>query len=271
MGPEPTRNASPGSVMATSYDASFYEEFTGLSQRSASVLIPLLLHTLPMRSALDVGCGQGFFLAELQRQGIDDILGIEGDWARSVPLRISRELYRFADLRTAVDIGRSFDLVLCLEVAEHLEREWADTIVETLTRHGSAICFSAAVPGQGGTHHVNERWPDYWARKFRQRDYDPFDAIRPRVFKDERVADYYAQNLLLYARRGSGAHRHLSQTSPPLDGRIPFRIATRLSQTGHPLGTRILSAANRLPGTRTREAMYHGSQILRARLSRRGK
>ena len=53
------------------------------------------------------------------------------------------------DLTRPIDIGRTFDLVLCLEVGEHLPEESADTLVSTTcVRHGGDILFSAAVPAK---------------------------------------------------------------------------------------------------------------------------
>ena len=55
-----------------------------------------------------------------------------------------------------------FDLVVSLEVAEHLPKECADIFVDSLVRLGPIILFSAAIPQAGGTCHINEQWPEYW-------------------------------------------------------------------------------------------------------------
>jgi hypothetical protein len=62
------------------------------------------------------------------------------------------------------------------------------------------VLFSAAIPYQGGTGHVNERWPDYWAALFERHGYVVVDAIRKRVWRDRQVASWYAQNILVYVR-----------------------------------------------------------------------
>jgi 2-polyprenyl-3-methyl-5-hydroxy-6-metoxy-1,4-benzoquinol methylase len=61
-----------------------------------------------------------------------------------------------------LDLEKEFDLVVSLEVAEHLPASAADQFVNTLVKHGKKILFSAAIPGQGGQDHLNEQWPDYW-------------------------------------------------------------------------------------------------------------
>ena len=65
-------------------------------------------------------------------------------------------------------IGRRFDLVNCLEVAEHLDASRADSFVDDLCALGDVVVFSAAIPGQGGTHHVNEQFQSYWQERFRR-------------------------------------------------------------------------------------------------------
>ena len=63
------------------------------------------------------------------------------------------------DLAQPLQIDRRFDLALSLEVAEHLPPECGSEFVQTLTDLSSVILFSAAIPFQGGTDHLNEQWP----------------------------------------------------------------------------------------------------------------
>jgi hypothetical protein len=91
-------------------------------------------------------------------------------------------------------------LAVSLEVAEHLPAECAATFVESLTRLAPLVLFSAAIPYQGGNHHINEQWPDKWAEHFREHDYVPVDFIRKRIWQGDAVEFWYAQNTLLFAR-----------------------------------------------------------------------
>jgi hypothetical protein len=61
-----------------------------------------------------------------------------------------------------------FDLITCIEVAEHLPGSAADTLCNTIARHmheGSRLIFSAAPPGQSGEYHQNLQPPSYWRSK----------------------------------------------------------------------------------------------------------
>ncbi|MEM0129736.1 MAG: class I SAM-dependent methyltransferase [Thermoplasmata archaeon] len=230
------------------YTALFYELEGKHASTAAPRLVPAFIDLVHPTSVLDVGCGTGVFLREFLRRGISDVVGIEGRWAETVPLEVPRETVRFLDLNAGFDLGRTFDLVLCLEVAEHIEPENADRLVDALARHGPVIALSAAVPSQGGEHHVNEQWPDYWARKLRRRGFDAFDPLRTALLPDPTTPVYYAQNLVLYARPGTPGHGALRRIGPPLRGRVPFRLRV----LSHPVAGRLVAA---LP-SRLREQVY---------------
>jgi SAM-dependent methyltransferase len=62
-----------------------------------------------------------------------------------------------------------FELVLSLEVAEHIPAEHASELIERLARATSKyLVFSAARPGQGGTGHIDESMHDrdWWIEQF---------------------------------------------------------------------------------------------------------
>jgi hypothetical protein len=60
------------------------------------------------------------------------------------------------------------------------------------------VLFSAAIPFQGGTHHVNEQWPDYWVEYFHRHDYVPVDCLRKKIWHHEHIEWWYIQNVLLF-------------------------------------------------------------------------
>ena len=61
------------------------------------------------------------------------------------------------------------------------------------------VFFSAAIPFQGGDHHINEQWPDYWAGLFKCHDYLPIDCVRGKIWGNSDVEWWYAQNALVFA------------------------------------------------------------------------
>jgi SAM-dependent methyltransferase len=185
---------------ATAYTPTFFDELARGTQESAQVVVPLVNALVQPASVLDVGCGVGTWLAEWNTVGVPDLVGLDGDYVDRAALRIPVDRFTPADLQQPFSLGRRFDLVQSLEVAEHLDEPYADAFVESLSRHGDTVLFSAAIPRQGGTHHVNEQWPSYWAEKFAKAGYTVHDVIRPQIWTDPRVAVWYRQNMLLFAR-----------------------------------------------------------------------
>lgn len=116
-------------------------------------------------------------------------------------LRFEPARFVAADLTQPIRLGRRFDLVQSLEVAEHLPADTAATFVETLVSHGAVILFSAAAPGQGGEHHVNEQPLEYWRALFRRCGFQAVDAVRPRLAGNSRVAPWYRYNSLVYVEQ----------------------------------------------------------------------
>jgi SAM-dependent methyltransferase len=184
------------------YTTQFYEHQRGGSRRSARCAVPVLVDLLRPRSVIDVGCGVGTWLAVFLEQGVIDAWGIDGAWVDEAMLEIPPSRFIRRDLARPIDIGRTFDVVVSLEVAEHLPAAAADTFVDSLVGLGPVVVFSAAIPYQGGTHHVNEQWPEYWAEKFERRGYEVVDALRPRLWGMADLEPYYAQNMLLYVDPG---------------------------------------------------------------------
>jgi len=192
---------SNSSDPAQHYDENFFRDLEKGSLQSAREIVPLVVRFLRPESVVDVGCGTGAWLSVFKEQGIEDILGIDGDYVNLDSILIPKEAFQSYDLTRPITINKNFDLVVSLEVAEHLPSNCAETFVESLTRLGSVVMFSAAIPYQGGQNHVNEQWQDYWRILFNKRGYEAVDFIRKKVWDNPKVGTWFAQNTLLYVHR----------------------------------------------------------------------
>lgn len=204
-----------------SYTAAFYRDLDRTAAPSAARIVPLVLDLVGARSAVDVGCGDGSWLAAFSDAGVPDVLGLDGPWIAPNLLKIATRDFRRTKLEESIRIERRFELAMSMEVAEHLPAERAAGFVTDLCALAPVVLFSAAIPGQGGEHHVNEQWPSYWAQLFAARGYRASDALRPAIWDDEQIAWWYRQNLVLFVDANALArHPKLAAACLP-DGRAP--------------------------------------------------
>ncbi len=205
------------------YDAVFFRYVNSTARAAAETIVPLLHEQLNCDSVLDVGCGQGAWLAVWRSRGVTDTCGLDGAYVDRSRLQFPASCFLAHDLRTGFDLGRRFSLVQCLEVAEHLPADCAETLLESLALHGEVILFSAAPPGQGGHGHVNERGYEYWRAGFSSRGYACLDFLRPRLLENRRIAPWYRYNPLLYVHhaRLAGLTAALRSTLLPGGAGVP--------------------------------------------------
>jgi SAM-dependent methyltransferase len=180
------------------YSPRYFDSIRQESRRSADVIAPLVAKLTHPRSVVDVGCGTGAWAAAFKRLGVADVLGIDGDYCDRQSLEISPNEFFAADVSQPLALTRTFDLAVCLEVGEHLDAQFADQLVANLVSLAPIVLFSAAVPEQGGQHHVNEQWPAYWIDRFASHGYDVLDPFRAALWENTNIAWWYAQNLLMF-------------------------------------------------------------------------
>ena len=169
-------------------------------------ILDLTIELYHPRSVLDVGCGTGISLDYFKSKGIS-VLGLEGS-ALAISKARNAALITQHDLNEPIDLGETFDLVWCFEVAEHIHPRYVSALLETLTNHGDRILLSAARPGQGGLGHLNEQLPEYWIE--RMRGYQFTLATETKRYRD--LPDHFSDNILVFERSDpktvkSEAHR----------------------------------------------------------------
>lgn len=166
--------------LAKDYDKKFYDmhvPWRPLYDKMGDVL----MRHIQFNSVVDFGCGNRYLLNRFEKCG-KQVLGIDGsEFAKRACPAV-----QIMDLTTEIDVGK-FDLVVCTEVAEHIEAKYADVLVDNVCRAANhTIFFSAAVAGFGGHHHVNEQERYYWTDKFKVHGFE-VDEVATDVIKAELI------------------------------------------------------------------------------------
>jgi hypothetical protein len=159
----------------------------------------------PIESLVDVGCGNGPWLRAAVENGVHDVLGLDGVRCPSSQLFVDPSLITIVDLTKPLSVNRRFTVALCLEVAEHLDAEYARQLVKSLTELADTCFFSAACPGQPGQHHINCRWPCYWQAFFNSFDFTCHDQIRWALWPISEIEPWYRQNIFIAKRNRAEA------------------------------------------------------------------
>ncbi|HEY4099437.1 MAG TPA: methyltransferase domain-containing protein [Gemmatimonadales bacterium] len=192
------------------YGSSYFAAVDSDAVTSAGPMADGIARLCSPQRCVDVGCGTGAFLAALRDRHQVEVRGFEyGDVARQYCRSRALEVLPLdlSDAPLAIP-PESVDLVTSFEVAEHLPARLADRFVETLTSARKTVVMSAAVPGQGGTGHVNEQPREYWIERMQQHRFR-YDSEASRQLSEWWRADgatwWYWQNVAVYRPREAGA------------------------------------------------------------------
>ncbi len=152
-------------------------------------LAEALSEVIDFDTLLDVGCGQGLLLEPLLHLHDKDVHGVElSDSALPFLHASLRDRVRFVDASTLHSAGTKYDVVSCIEVAEHLPSQRADELIAYLTQSSRrAVYFTAAIPRQPGHGHINCQPSFYWIDLFDRNGFS-LDVERTRGLRERIVA-----------------------------------------------------------------------------------
>lgn len=176
--------------------------FTNNGAYSAERIIGELLKFIPNpKSVLDLGCGMGAFGKAFETHGIQDITLIDHPSIQQKELLTSGSKFIAVDLDKTLPPPIKVDVAVCVEVLEHFSTRRALDILEYLCKSSSLILFSAAVPRQGGTGHLNEQTHEYWQNIFKERGFEYSDGFKINLLSDSQILYYYCQNIFLFYKK----------------------------------------------------------------------
>jgi radical SAM superfamily enzyme YgiQ (UPF0313 family) len=185
------------------YNRSFFDKNLEWNIPIAETLSNIIMQFFHPHSVVDVGCGNAEFLHHLQKKGLE-IYGYEGSIKAIESALIDRKFIKQFDLKNLISSDKSYELALCLEVAEHIENKFSERLIENLTLLSDTVIFTAAPPGQGGHFHINEQPRTFWNKLFENRGFYHDDALTDKMqkeFRDKKVISWYADNLMIFKKK----------------------------------------------------------------------
>ena len=148
---------------------------------------------------LDIGCGPGIYVDSLRA------LGVEA-WGYDIDDRVEGK--PFLTKQSLFDVRDQGDLVMCFEVAEHIEGERnydiVESIVDMLNDQGILI-WTAAQPGQGGVGHINCQPREFWLGEFQEAGlvHDPvLERGLKSYIQDKPHMGWFMNNVLIFRAMG---------------------------------------------------------------------
>jgi hypothetical protein len=197
------------SSQQSEYDAKYYANCCGEPYQRNDIWLSFfsriadhIVSELQPHSALDAGCAMGFLVEALRKRGVD-AWGVDG--SEYAIHNVLTEFQPFCKIGLITDPFPQprYDLIICMEVIEHLSSDEAPYAVENLCKHSNDILLSSNPFDFHEPTHINVQPPQYWAEIFNRfgfiHDID-FDAsfIAPWAMRfvkvqsplEDRIRDY---------------------------------------------------------------------------------
>jgi SAM-dependent methyltransferase len=168
----------------SSFDAYYFAHCCGEPYQRSDVWLALfdgfanrILQDISPKSVLDAGCAMGFLVEFLRQRGID-AWGV--DISQYAILQVNPEMKPYCWQGSIIDpFPRKYELIVTIEVLEHMPKEDAEVAISNLCNHSDDILFSSTPFDYKEVTHKNVQPPEYWAEIFARqgfyRDVD-FDA-----------------------------------------------------------------------------------------------
>jgi 2-polyprenyl-3-methyl-5-hydroxy-6-metoxy-1,4-benzoquinol methylase len=164
--------------VAELYDAHYFEHSCGLPYRRDDHWLTFfgriadrIVEDMAPGSVLDAGCAMGFLVEALRDRGVD-AYGLDvSEYALAQAREDIVAYVRRAPITEP--FGRDYDLIVCIEVLEHLSPADGETAVDNLCSHAREILFSSTPTDFNEPTHVNVQPTSHWVAQFSRRGFLP--------------------------------------------------------------------------------------------------
>lgn len=189
-------------IIQSIYDDEFYDDANQMKVKTAEQVAKVINSFFKYDTLFDIGCGMGLYINELRKTG-KTVLGCDYSDAAVQIAPEEVEVFK-ADATKPIHIDKTFDLVMCFEVAEHIQTQLSQQLVTNCTSYADTVIFTAAPVGQGGVGHINEQPYDFWINLFENEDFQYNRSLSESVrskMQDEDIVPWLANNFMCFKRR----------------------------------------------------------------------
>jgi SAM-dependent methyltransferase len=185
------------------YNHKFYSSVFYRGKLTANIVLTLLARYFDPKVIFDYGCGYGAWAIEsAQLFPKSKVIGF--DFKAAIEKnnlsfnKITNLSFSALDLAAKSNSYNNCDLAICLEVVEHIPENSALNLIEQMCKTAKVILFSGAIPGQGGTEHINEQPLKYWISQFNKHGWIAVDLVRPTIVSNKAIPSYYKSNIFVF-------------------------------------------------------------------------
>lgn len=186
------------------YNKRYFDRIEKAEKVQALSLAEVLVQMYNPKSVADVGCATGLYLWPFHDIGL-----------KTMGFDSSEDAVKNAVVPTVVKVdmtAKKFhtskkDLVICLEVLEHIENELCDNVIDNIVKMSGLVIFSAAQPGQKGTGHINCQTKEYWEQAFKMRGYEKDTEAEQKILDHVTKQDHtewFKNNLQVFKKVNNG-------------------------------------------------------------------
>lgn len=163
------------------YDAEYYNNYGHANERyvispairqTLAGLTGFLISHIKFDTHLDVGCAMGILVDNLRRKGKESFGVDVSEYAISSALHSVKRYVFVYDITSGQGFEQKFDLVTCVEVAEHLPSDLVGDFLDSLCSLSDTIFFSSENNTSEPTH-LSPRPLSYWIQEFYKRGFLP--------------------------------------------------------------------------------------------------
>lgn len=138
-----------------------------------------LIEKFGMTNVVDFGCGMGDYIKRIMDLGYK----CEAYDGNPNTPSLTNGIGKVLDFSEKFNLNRKFDLVMSLEVGEHIPKEYENIYINNICNHSNNyILISWAIIGQSGDGHVNCQNNDYVIKEMDKNgfEYDELNSINLR-------------------------------------------------------------------------------------------